>query len=88
MTLIALPKRLNAVQVNVLMDQSLQADKYLNFKVIDTSSGRRKLVGTSKKGLEPFRSFAYFTTCIEPAKQAIRTEYYLIQEVKNHETNK
>lgn len=71
-------KPLNTMQIQKAMDGTLKADGALRYE-IEQHGERKKLIGIGKN----FRSFAYFTQNIEPAKQAIRTEwlYSLVKAV-------
>ena len=60
-----------------MMDLSLVADSHLIYSVEKTGK-HKKLVG---RGVNGFRSFAYFTTCILEAKQSIRMDYVMKGEI-------
>ena len=62
---------LNTMELNRMMDHSLKAELLLKYE-IKQAGERRKLIGTNEK--YKYRGFAYFTTCLEPARQALRME--------------
>lgn len=55
-----------------IMDRSLASEYELKFTVTQNGN-RRKLIGICEE--TGFRDFAYFTTCIEPAKKYIKVKY-------------
>lgn len=65
-------RQLTDMELFKIMERSFENETELKFTVVQYGQ-RRKLIGVCEK--TGFRSFAYFTTCIEPAKKAIKTEY-------------
>ena len=65
---------MSGVESNKKLDLGFKYESYIKYK-LEVGDTRKKLIGYND--VMGFRSVAYFTTCIEPAKQAIRMDFMM-----------
>ena len=74
MGIIRQKKYMSGVQSNKNLDLGYKYENAIKY-TLEILDNRKKLIGQNET--LGFRSVAYFTTCIEPAKQAIRMDFMM-----------